>query len=186
MDIDGSGNIAPSRVIPLDVSPTDTVESVKTQVQDELRIPTMQRSKQRLLLRGKHLREGLTIDSYNIANESTIDVESDFSLTISLPPDRSIALDVFSSDLVSAVKAIVQDKELIPPALRSKQSLLLNGKRLKDSQTLAECKVERTSIVEFDDNEKAPQSPTLFLGLGVFFLFLGLIVFLIALILCCT
>ncbi|OCK80154.1 ubiquitin [Lepidopterella palustris CBS 459.81] len=128
------------KTITLHVEHTDTVDSLKSKIQDAEGIS---RKFQHLVFRRKELEAGKTLGDYNIQKGNIVNMvetrSTGLQIFIKMLTGRTIILKVEGSDTVGHVKEKIAEDAGISPL---QQRLIFGGQQLPDFQTLSECGVQ--------------------------------------------
>lgn len=136
-----------SKTITIDVESSDSIENLKTKIQDKTGI---QPNRQVLRYAGYRLSDDKTLADYNVQANSLLDLF--FAPTfisqifVRIFDDTTLTLDVYSSYSTENLKTMIQSNTGISP---SEQVLTYNGYVLENGRTLEEQGLQNEVTVEF-------------------------------------
>jgi ubiquitin C len=122
-----------SKTFPLEVEPSDTIETVKAKLEDNERIPADQ---QTLSFCGRKLKEKFSLSDYNVQSKNTLHLiwHTRGNMGVFVKSlTQTLALDVEGTDTILSLMAKIENKIEIP---RDQLQLQFNGLQLRERQTL--------------------------------------------------
>ena len=133
--------------IPLEVSLSDTIDSVKSKILTMEHIP---KTKQILTFSGQYLQDHRQLNDYNIQHRSVLwlgvdeEAAETIAIIIKTPNDGDITLDVQTSDTIDTVKGVIHSYiEVSPGSL----TLSFEGQQLEGGRTLSDYNIGNYSLL---------------------------------------
>ena len=133
------------KTLTLDVEPSNTIEEVKTQIENKEGIPPRV---QRLVFGGKEMADGHTLSDYNVTKEATLHLvmrlRGGMQIFVRALNGKTLTLDVEPSNTIEEVKTQIENKEGIPPRV---QRLVFGGKEMTDGHTVSDYNVTKEATL---------------------------------------
>jgi len=128
-------------IITLVVAPNDTIASVKSKIEEKEGVPA---DEQRVTFADTPLEDARTIADYKIEKDSTLHLQQiSRQILVKTLTGKTITLVVDVTDTIADVKRKIHDQENIPANAR----LIFAGQVLEDGRTLAECNIQKRSVI---------------------------------------
>ncbi|XP_010921981.1 polyubiquitin isoform X2 [Elaeis guineensis] len=134
------------KTIMLDVKKCDTIQNVKSKIQDKEGIPLNQ---QTLIYLGRSLEDNQTLITYDIKKGSLLNLvlcpKDELKISVNVTSGKTLILEVRTWYTIRDVKMIVESLEGVPTG---EQKLVYAGKQLEDTLTLHEHKICDNSVLQ--------------------------------------